>query len=136
MDRSQQGRRFRRAAAEHHVTAKILLKERRYLHSMYHAGYVVECAFKALILAGTPDNALGETVRRFYRGQAGHNLDLLRKRLGELGYNMGREQADHFRRLNTWTTDLRYDVVTINARDADVYLQAAVAILRWVENRL
>ena len=42
----------------------------------------------------------------------------------------------HFARVNSWSTDMRYVPGTIALREAHAFVEAATAILMWIDGRL
>ncbi len=95
---------------------------------VYMAGYAVECSLKAfLMIQGTPFPA---------GGAAGHDLAGLwkaaRLRLTDLGDTNG---AKTFY-VDTWSTDLRYQVAVPSALTSQELVTGAMALAGWLQTRV
>lgn len=133
---SSDARRFYRCAFQRYEEAKVLLEAGYGTGAVYLAGYGVECILKALILAATPVAGRGDVLKSF-RGQRAHEFDWLRtKYLAAGGTRFPSDVARDFALVNDWSTDLRYSPGTVRAADAEGFLRAAVAIIRWADGRL
>src|SRR5260370_32384367 len=78
-DREQDIRLFQRAAAQRLRAAELLFDHNFHLESIYIAGYVVECALKALILKRTPQNRYRTVWKQITEvGSKGHDFEYLR----------------------------------------------------------
>ena len=122
-----------RAAKQRFLSAEILYRNDAYYDSMYMAGYVVEIALKALVLAQIPLTKRKPFIENHFRGAGAHNLDRLWHLVIRHGVTLPVAIAEHLQRIRTWTPDLRYDVGRGSPDDADAYLNSAVEILAWVE---
>lgn len=126
--------RYYRAALMHYKDARVLLRERRSNGAMYLAGYVVECALKALLVStvAEPDQ-IG--LSNSFRGRQWHDFDHLRKALRGKQVLMPDSVNRQFARINSWSTDIRYDPRRVKRRDAEAVLTAAEEILNWAKGR-
>ncbi len=122
-------------AAGQRLTAAGLLLGRANLDAIYLAGYVVECALKALLLARTPHRHREQLRETFFRGAGGHNLEGIKESLKERGCPMPREEAILFRKI-AWSPALRYEVGHRPDEEAQAALMHAAAILKWVERSI
>jgi hypothetical protein len=96
----------------------------------------VECMLKALILSAVPQ-AQEEEVLSLFRGARAHDYEwLLRLYADKGGALMPPSVVPHFARVNSWSTDMRYVPVTIILREAHAFVDAATAILIWIDGRL
>ncbi len=125
---------FKRAAGQR-LTAAGLLLGRANLDAMYLAGYVVECALKALLLARTPQGQRDQIRQTFFRGAHGHDLEAIKEALRKRGCPMPREEAIVFRDI-AWSPALRYEAGHRPDEEAEAALARAGAILKWVERSL
>lgn len=140
-------RQLQRAALQRLSAAEALLEwepvaepKRRWnfnlnLDAVYLAGYGAECALKALLLARTPEKKQADVIQSYFRGRQGHNLDMFKELLQQVGCPMSREVAEQFRRVVGWSTDLRYEVGRKPYKDAKRFFDAALAVCRWSEVR-
>ena len=100
---------FRRAANQRLVAAKFLLANGASLDAVYLAGYVVECALKALILQRTPAARRKDVCRDLTSGARSHNFDVLAPALRAKGCSLPSNISVSIDTLNDeWGTDLRY----------------------------
>ncbi len=123
--------RFVRAAGQR-LTAASLLLGRANLDAMYLAGYVVECALKALLLAWTPRRQREPLRQAFFRGAQGHDLEAIKDALKKRGCMMPYAEAIEFRKI-AWSPALRYEVGRRPYGEANAALTRAKLILAWVE---
>ena len=128
--------RFRRAAAQRFADAESLFREHGYIGAVYLTGYAVECSLKSLILACTPPKDQATLVKGDFIGSRGHNLEHLKELLKQKNQRMPQEVYEVFRRVNKWSTDLRYEVGLGSVQQASGYLEAAKQIMDLVEKRL
>ncbi len=129
-------RAFFQVAQQRLEDARFLLEFSRNTAAVYLAGYAVECALKALLLATTPRSSAARTLESF-RGSLAHNYDWLRARYHRQGgAPLPNEVARDFSRVNSWTTDLRYRPGAISAREAREFVGAAKSIVSWTGGRL
>ena len=136
MPRSEQARRFYRAAKQRFDDALLLLAMERTTAAVYLAGYSVECMLKALILSAIPPSQAEEMVGMF-RSARTHDYEwLMRTYIDKGGARLPPAVVQHFARVNTWSTDMRYAPGTVAAREAHAFVEAAAAILTWAERRI
>ena len=126
-----EARAYHLAANHRYEDAVILLDNRRTNGSIYLAGFAVECALKALIMANSTPKERSKLLEKLKK-EHGHNLDALRKELARRGMHMPEEVIDAYRRLNTWHSNARYDPLLQSTRDAQDMLNSAT-LVRWVE---
>ena len=129
-------RKFWRVARQRFTDAESLFREHRYIGAVYLTGYAVECSLKALILARTPPKDQATLVKGDFIGSRGHNLEHFKELLKEKNQHMPQEVYEVFRRVNKWSTNLRYEVGLGSVQQASSYLEAAKQIMDWVEKRL
>ncbi len=125
--------RYRRAAEDRLKAARLLLQHNFCLDAMYLAGYVAECALKALILRRTTSKDVKRVFSDISRGARAHNLEQLKSRVRARGQIMPDEVAEGFTRLASWSTDLRYQVREVESTDAKRVVLAATAVYDWVK---
>jgi HEPN domain-containing protein len=107
------------------------LKNGYNLDAMYLAGYVVECALKALILRFTPEQDQAAKLIQLKT----HKLEKLVVLLRELGHPIPLRLVERIRRSD-WSTELRYEVGRIDTGETRGYLKTVRIIYRWVEGQL
>lgn len=134
--RSRDARLFYRCAFQRYEEAKVLFTAGYTTGSVYLAGYSIECILKALILAALPHGRAADVLRTF-RGRRAHDYEWLRTRyLTNGGARFPREVNQHFTLVNDWSTELRYTPRSLKPDEADSFLVAAVAIVKWADGRL
>jgi hypothetical protein len=133
---SSEARLYYRCARHRHEDALVLQKNERTTGAVYLAGYGVECIIKALILEGLAPAARKDMLESF-RGARAHDYEWLRTqyRLGG-GARFPKEINEAFTLVQAWSTDMRYMPQTWKAGDADAFLAASEAIIRWADGRL
>jgi HEPN domain-containing protein len=129
-------RKFMRAARQRLTSAELLFNHGFHLDSIYVAGYVVECALKALILQRTPAAQRARQYERISAGRKAHDYEFLKGVLRGLRCRMPLDVAEAFRPVATWSTDLRYEVGLVAAEEAEAFLAAVRVIRQWVERSL
>ena len=129
-------RRFLQAAEQRFTASEALLRAGFFLESMYLAGYVAECAIKALIVARTPPKGRAAKVKREFRGRRGHDFESLKAVFDKTRSSIPVSVAHSFRHISTWSTDLRYTVSRKKESEARAYLEAAAVILEWSKRSL
>lgn len=129
-------RKYRRASGQRLESAEILLRTGRYHDSMYLAGYVVECALKAVILARTPVSQRKVTLIKIGLGQKAHDFEYLKEILRNAGCTLPRAENAMLRRVATWSTAWRYEVGRGDADTARYFLDNARGIHDWMEKNL
>jgi hypothetical protein len=100
--------------------------------AVYLAGHAVECMLKAALVASYPATRR-EQVHAECKGEIGHDLDKLKRRLAQQRLHMHGDLVRKFSRVATWSTEKRYDPRETRVDDATAFLDAARAILRWAE---
>lgn len=104
--------------------------------AIYLAGYSVECSLKALLLSTYMISKQRQVVESF-RGDKGHSFESLKARyVRRAGTGIPAKLARSFARVNSWSTDLRYDPGMTPLIETLGFLQAAEEILEWVNQRL
>lgn len=103
---------------------------------MYLAGYVVECALKALVLARTPRGNHYEMFQKISRGEKGHDIERLKQILAQGKCQMPADVVERIRRAATWSADWRYRVGLGQYQEAKEYLDAVRYIRAWVQRSL
>ncbi len=133
---SSDARLYYRCAFQRFEEAQVLLQAAYTTGAVYLAGYGIECILKALVLMGVPARARPDTLKSF-RGSKAHEYEWLRSLyLTNGGARFPREITQHFTLVNDWSTDLRYTPRSVRAEEAEAFLAAAVAIIRWSDGRL
>jgi hypothetical protein len=129
-------RKFQNAALQRLESARLLDAGARYLEAIYLAGYVVECALKALILANTPHSERQAVLSDEFKGKIGHNYEHLRTLLKRRAVTIPKDVERAFRQVVWWTVDLRYEVKLLKSHVSEEFLRAAEAIRQWMERSL
>jgi HEPN domain-containing protein len=143
--RKDEVRRYWGAAVQRLEVAQHLVDHTTYYHdAMYLAGYAVECALKALILARTPKSSRDARLEELSKvGSKGHDLEYLKEQLERATAAkrpprskpsvMPREIKEDLRRVREWTTEWRYESGIRKERDAQAFLAAVTRICEWVK---
>lgn len=132
----QEARLYYRAGRHRFDDAEFLLEQQRTTGAVYLAGYGIECDFKALILSAVPRTKRREVMDGF-RGAKAHDFEWLRVQYAK--YWKGGIPAEIVRplvRVNSWSTDLRYQSATIKYKEAEDFVNAARDVMAWIEGRL
>jgi HEPN domain-containing protein len=127
---------FRRAAGQRLTAAEYLLRAELFLDAMYLAGYGVECALKALILARTPLKKRAVKCKEISTGNKGHDFEFLKAELKKAQCSLPPEILKLMGRVAEWTTDWRYKVGLGKHQPAKDFFDAASQIRGWVEERV
>ncbi len=90
---------------------------------------------KALILAAVPRSRQEAVVSRF-RGARGHDLGALRREYEAQARPMPDHLDKDFLRVRVWSSELRYEPGLLKTREAEAFLRAASAVIKWAEGRL
>jgi HEPN domain-containing protein len=125
-------RKYLRAAIQRLDAAQALFKLHMNLDAIYLAGYSVECALKSLILERTAASDKSRTLGSF-RGRRGHDLGGLKDLLARRHCRVPTEIVPHIARVETWSTELRYEVGRIPDSEAELFLSSSHKILHWVQ---
>jgi hypothetical protein len=127
---------YYRCAFQRYEEAEVLLAADYSTGAVYLAGYGIECILKALVLMSVVAGAQPDTLKSF-RGSKAHDYEWLRSvYLTNGGARFPSEITQHFTLVNDWSTDLRYTPRSVRRGDAEAFLAAAVAIIRWADARL
>jgi len=127
---------YYRCAFQRHEDAEVLFNAGRTTGAVYLAGYGIECILKALVLMTAPARTRAGVLNDF-RGNRAHEYEWLRSLYLTMGgARFPREINQHFTLVNDWSTDLRYTPRQVRAPEAEVFLTAAVAIIRWADGRM
>jgi hypothetical protein len=118
------------------TAAEFLARGQFWLDANYLAGYAPECALKALILAHTPAAERHRVITVPLRGAKAHGLEYLKQLLVRRKVLLPPDLLDPFRRIATWSTELRYEVGAGNAADTVAFLSATRKICDWVERSM
>lgn len=132
---AREARPFYQSAKQRFDDAQFLYDGGRNTAAVYLAGYVVECALKALILAGVPKQKRLKTIKSFH-GSKAHDFVWLKKeyfRSGGAGFPP--EISESFSRVNTWSTNMRYNPGTLKRKETEAFLKAVEIILKWADRR-
>lgn len=133
---SSDARLFYRCAFQRYEEAEVLFLADYGNGAVYLAGYGIECILKALVLASVRETDRPDTIKSF-RGAKAHEYEWLRSMyLTNGGARFPREVTRQFTLVNDWSTDLRYTPRAVRADDAQAFLAAAAAIIRWADGRL
>lgn len=132
--------RYYRAAAMHLEAADAVVKQcpaeswSVLAHeAVYLSGYVVECAFKALVLSRTPPKKHAEVVEGF-RTEVKHNLDKLRHILSLKGVDLPAAQRPGFVLVRSeWAAEMRYEAQPRDRQDAAEVRDAARSLYQWAD---
>ncbi len=127
---------YYRCAFQRYEEAEVLLNADYTTGAVYLAGYGIECMLKALALMTVAGSARTAMLKSFRGGKA-HEYEWLRTLyLTNGGVRLPSDIARHFTLVNDWSTDLRYTPRSVRAADAEAFLAAAVAIIKWADGRL
>lgn len=133
---SSDARLYYRCAFQRYEESQVLFAAGYTTGSVYLAGYGIECILKALVLMSVPAGDRAQTLKSFRGGKA-HEYEWLRSLyLTNGGARFPSNITRHFTLVNDWSTDLRYTPRSVRADEAEAFLDAAVAIIRWADGRL
>jgi HEPN domain-containing protein len=136
LPKAPEARLFYRVAKERLPDARLLRESGRSTGSVYLAGYAVECILKSLVLSRLTGKSRSQMLNSF-RGVKGHNFGWLRKAyISNRGEALPEAIRTAFTRVNSWSTELRYQALNIRQNDVESFWKAAEAILNWAETRL
>lgn len=127
------------AAAQRLETALFLFDQStHYRDAVYLAGYSVECALKALILQRTPRRSFKAMYEKLTQGKKAHDFEFLKGILQRAPVNfvIPVDTAEWLLRVNSWSTDLRYEVGLSPYDEARDFIEATQQICEWVERNL
>jgi HEPN domain-containing protein len=126
---------FLNVALQRFEDAQILLNNNRSTGALYLAGYAVECALKAMLLANSPVSEQSTIIDSF-RGKIGHNFESLKHKLQIRGVHFPPEIAKNLRRVGSWSPELRYVAGRQNLKETQAFVEATVQVIQWVERSL
>jgi hypothetical protein len=127
-------RAFRRATFQRLEAATFLLDSEAFLDEVYLAGYMVECALKALILERTPVSRRGEVCRELTSGARAHYFDVLSGLLMVKGYTIPDEIQECLDSLaDQWRMDLRYVGTFVPRREAERFIDQVRSVCEWMQ---
>jgi HEPN domain-containing protein len=133
---SNDARLFYRCAFQRYEESQVLFEAGYTTGAVYLAGYGVECMLKALVLMSVPARGRPQTLKSF-RGSKAHEYEWLRSLyLTNGGARFPPNITRHFTLVSDWSTDLRYSPHSVRAGEAEAFLEAAVSIIRWADERL
>ena len=133
---SDDARLYYRCAIQRFEEAEVLLDAEKPTGAVYLAGYGIECILKALVLMAVPSRNRREVMNSF-RGGQGHDYEWLKTQyVTSGGARLPADINRNFTLVNDWSTDLRYSPRSVRASDADAFVKAAEAIIRWADGRL
>jgi HEPN domain-containing protein len=130
-------RRFLKAAGQRSMAAELLAAHRHYRDATYLAGYVIECALKALLLSYVPVKSRSKFVVLEFHGRRAHDYSLLLELLRSKGVTIpiGIRQAV-MQAYRIWSVDLRYLAGVGWADETEALLDTGTLILDWVKERI
>ena len=133
---SREARRYYFAAKQRFEAARILSAAAQTTSEVYLGGYCVACMLKALILSAAPVGKQDEILDSFKGGWA-HDYEKLKAiYLKGGGASWPPDVAKNFTLVDTWSTDLRYKPGLIDPEEAQIFLDAAEAIMVWADGRI
>lgn len=134
---------FLRVAIERLKDAQCLQRGGRTTGALYVAGYVIECALKALILRNTPLTGKNATLEGF-KGSKAHDYEHLRAECRSRSIpDWSKNVHKAFVLANTkWSLKnikegmRRYDPGRADQQDAEDLIEAAQVFLTWAQRQL
>jgi HEPN domain-containing protein len=133
---STDARLYYRSAYQRYEDAEVLLKAGRTTGAVYLAGYAIECILKSLVIMTATRRTRAGILKEF-RGNKAHEYEWLRSLyLAKGGARFPREINQFFILVNDWSTELRYTPRQFRSPEAESFLTAAVAIIRWANERM
>ena len=105
------------------------------LDAQYVAGYVVECAFKALIIEATAVADRPAKLMRITRGASMHTPETLLLELRNVGIRLTPEIAKRMRRFD-WEVSLRYETGRRSRGETKGLLKTCTDIYTWAEEQI
>lgn len=137
MPASVEARRYYRCAIQRYDDADVLRKAEHTTGCVYLAGYGIECILKALLLESVPAGRRPAILRSFRERGHGHDYDWIRASYFENGgARFPSEISRQFVLVNEWSTELRYDSRILKLNEAEQFLNAARAIIKWAQGRM
>jgi HEPN domain-containing protein len=129
-------RRYYRVAYQRLEDGSLMLdKLDRPKAAIYLSGYATECILKALLLVLTPLPQRDDVLRSF-RGAIAHDVLWLRDRLRVRQVAIPTVVAKELAYAASWSVDLRYEPGAGDSDDAQRFIAATRAILKWADGRI
>jgi hypothetical protein len=129
-------RRFSDVAGQRYGEAMYLLRGDFTTGAVYLAGYAVECMPKALWLSRLPTRNQPAVIDKFHGAKA-HDFGWLKAGYLETGgETFPPEISRAIARVNSWSTDLRYQPGAMRLNEAEAFLRAVDEILICARGRL
>jgi hypothetical protein len=126
---------FLRVARQRFNAAEVLFDADLTLDAQYVAGYVVECAFKALIIKATAVADRPAKLIRITRGASMHTPETLLLELRNVGIRLTPEIAKRMRRFD-WEVSLRYETGRRSRGETKGLLKTCTDIYTWAEEQI
>lgn len=126
---------FLRVARQRFNAAESLRNADLTLDAQYVGGYVVECAFKALILEATAEAGRPAKLVRITRGASMHKPETLLQELREVDIRLTPVLAKRMRRFD-WEVSLRYETGRRSRGETKGLLKTCTEIYNWVEEQI
>ena len=126
---------FLRVARQRFNAAEVLFEADLTLDAQYVGGYVVECAFKALIIEATAEADRPAKLIRITRGASMHTPETLLQELRNVGIRLTPEIAKRMRRFD-WEVSLRYETGRRNRGETKGLLKTCTDIYNWAEEQI
>lgn len=131
---------FQRAAAAHLDAAIGLIElcsdrstSTRAHDAVYLVGYVAECALKALLLSVTPRKR-HEQLMQWFKAEAKHNLDRLKRELSRRKVEIPKRLALDFSRVRgAWSSEMRYHLRRWKRDDAELVIDSTERLFEWIQ---
>ena len=92
---------------------------------------------KAILIHALPIKKQDEIIAEFRKWGQGHVFDWLKheyKKAG--GRNFPPEIQRHFSTVSSWRTEFRYETEAIKLKEAEAFLAASEAIVKWADGRM
>lgn len=136
LPKSDDARRYYRAAKQRHEDAELLLSSARTTGAVYLAGYTVECFLKALILESVAA-ALRRDLLKQFRGSQAHSFEWLAAMYRRHSKaTVPSAVTRHIVRVASWSTDLRYASRILKTEEAEEFMESVKLISTWADGRL
>lgn len=126
---------FLRVARQRFNAAEALFNADLTLDAQYVGGYVVECAFKALVMEATAEADRPVKLLRLTRGASMHTPETLLQQLRDAGIRLAPEIAKRMRRFE-WDVSLRYETGRRSRGETKGLLKTCADIYKWVEEQI
>lgn len=128
---------FLRAAKRRRSAADVLVRHAPPFRTdaVYLAGYAGERALKALLIHATPAGGRAQLIAEVFRGNRGHDIQLLTRILADRGVSWTRAIHSDLQRLAGWSTRLRYETGESPEQPTKEFLGSVDRVLKWVEDK-